>query len=414
MKKTIPFLVLSFCFLITRLIGQDEFTVPLTRTVDPAFYSKLKGKSVINLYDLNKQCLSSVKNNIHFPSLNFVPTDTAYGEITRQSTRISTFKNQYYILVFNYRSATPIVYTSDSYDFTTAVNATLSPGKVLKMQVTTAMNGTINYFLQKDTTKFAKVPISVYGQNEEACEHIEGRYALRLHTDCAKAGDVERKRNKFSITVYDANADGIFNQPGVDKLFLGGVGDEYAVLSFTEKDALNAAFQKEQMIIETGKQKFKVTHIDKQGTSVTLVPYQGAAPIALKQFVDIPDLKVKLASGDSLLLTSLEHQKKYIYLHVWWESCPPCIRDIPVLDSIGEKYKSKLIIAGLLDRSNLIDLNELIKRYSIKNLQALSTSEVNVNLAQNGYPYGVLFSENGELIKADVDKKQLLEFLEKH
>jgi thiol-disulfide isomerase/thioredoxin len=415
MRKPLQFLFLILCLLTNfKLSGQNELIVNLKRTAYPTFYSKLKGKSVINLYDLNKTCLLQIKKKINFPKLETIPKDTAYGEITRKSTQINSFINQYYILVFNYNSSAPVVYTSDSYDFSTSSSVTLLPGRVLKMSVKTDMNGVINYFLQKDTTQFTKIPISTFAKDEDECEHIDGRDALRLDNDFVKVGDVEAKRTEFSLAVYDSNGDGVFNQPGVDKIFLGVPGEEYFVVLYDEKNAVNASFQQENMIIEIGKQKFKVLSIDRNGNFVKLVTYEGKEQVSLKQFVTLPDLKVKLSSGDSLNLRSLVNNKKYIYLDIWWESCPPCIRDIPVLDSIAEKYKSKLTFVGLLDQSNLSDLNRIIKKYNIKNCQALSNPEVNKNLTRQGYPYGVLFSEKGELIKADMDRKQLVEFLNKH
>jgi thiol-disulfide isomerase/thioredoxin len=414
MKKSIHFLVFIFCLLTgLKLSSQNDITVNLTRIVYPTFYSKLKCKPVINLYDLNKACLSSLKNQIGFPKLNLIPTDTAYGEITRKSTEINSFKTQYYILVFNYSSSAPIVYTSDSYDFRSSSGATLMHGRVLKMPIITDMNGRVNYFLQKDTTQYAKIPISAYAKDED-CEHVKGNNTLRLSNDFAKAGDWETKKTKFSLAIYDANQDGVFNQPGVDKLFLGTQGEDYFELFYDEKNAVNSALQEKDMILEIGNQKFTVVNIDRNGSSVQLKSYKGEGQAVVKKLEIIPDLKVMSSSGDSLNLKKLITNKKYIYLNIWWEHCPPCIREIPVLDSIAEKYKSKLTFLGLLDQSNLPDLKEIIKKYNIKSAQALSNPEVNINLIQDGYPYGILFSDTGELIKTDVDRKQLIEFLNKH
>jgi len=413
-KKHIQLLILICCLTAGyRSFCQNEQTVNLTRIAYPTFYSKIKGKPVINLYDWNKACLSTIRNQVSFPRLSEIAKDTAYGEITRKSTQINSLQTQYYMLVFNYSSSAPIVYISDSYNFSESSGVVLTHGRVLKMPVKTDMNETITYFLQKDTTHYAKISVSSYIQND-ACEHIKGAQTLRLSNDFAKAGDWETKRTKFSLAVYDANQDGVFNQPGIDKLFLGMPGDAYFELSYDEKNAVNCALQQKEMILEVGNQKFTVTNIDRNGNFVKLAPYNGKERGMLKKLEVIPDLNVLSSSGDSLNLKSLVTRKKYIYLNIWWEHCPPCIREIPLLDSIAEKYKSKLEMIGLIDQSNLSELNEVIKKYDIKNAQALSKSLVNIHLIQDGYPYGILFSETGELIKTNVDKTQLIEFLNKH
>jgi hypothetical protein len=128
----------------------------------------------------------------------------------------------------------------------------------------------------------------------------------------------------------------------------------------------------------------------------------------------IPDVRVQLATGEHIQLQQLMDQKKYIFINIWLEKKGAGVEDVSVVDSIGEFYKNKLLVIGLLDEANLIQLKRLIKKHRLKSVQGLVSADIKKYLKVNVYPYGILFSKTGKLIDAGMDTKKLAAYMEKH
>jgi hypothetical protein len=138
----------------------------------------------------------------------------------------------------------------------------------------------------------------------------------------------------------------------------------------------------------------------------------GMKPILQLNFIG--DARVQLATGKQVQLQDLIDQKKYVFINIWSGKGGRGIKDAQVADSIAEVYKNKLQVIGLLDEGNLVQLNKLIKKHQLKNVQGLVSSDIKKYLSVNMYPYGILFSKTGKLIEAGMDGKALATYLEKH
>jgi hypothetical protein len=128
----------------------------------------------------------------------------------------------------------------------------------------------------------------------------------------------------------------------------------------------------------------------------------------------IPDVRVQLVTGEYIQLQKLIDQKKYIFIHVWSGKKMADKEDTQILDSIAEIYKNKLLVIGLLEDGNLIQLKRLIKKHQLKNVQGLVSPDSKKYLGVNVYPYGILFSKAGKLIEAGMDGMRLGAYMEKH
>lgn len=134
----------------------------------------------------------------------------------------------------------------------------------------------------------------------------------------------------------------------------------------------------------------------------------------LLQLNFIPDVRVQLATGEYVQLPKLVDQKRYIFINVWSGKKRIDKYDLQLVDSIAETYKNKLTVIGLLDEGNLIQLNKLVKKYQLKNMQGLVSTDIKKYLKMNRYPYGILFSKTGKLIEAGMNGDALGVYMEKH
>jgi peroxiredoxin len=66
-----------------------------------------------------------------------------------------------------------------------------------------------------------------------------------------------------------------------------------------------------------------------------------------KEWIDqpAPDFKLSDLNGNSVALSSMRGQ--VILLDSWSSSCGPCIREMPMIEAIGEAHKADLIVWGV-------------------------------------------------------------------
>ncbi len=132
---------------------------------------------------------------------------------------------------------------------------------------------------------------------------------------------------------------------------------------------------------------------------------QKSTAISSYFYTDEPFWK-RLQGGD------LPAEKKYAYVVIWSEADAVYMRE--VIDSIAEKCQNRLLVTGLLDEANMRRLKKIIRKRHIKTPQALLTKALKHELQLSTYPYGILFSKGGKLIKAGIGKNELNTYLEKY
>lgn len=403
------FLVYIFCIVFySGLFSQNSTTVNLMQLASSKFFKLVNGTTGLYMYDVNESCMAEFKTKIKFPQNQFIPTDTAYAEITKKSTGIASLIDQVHLLIYNYKSYKPIIYASSTFDFSNENSFQLNDKNILKIPFKTNEGTIITYYLKMDTTKSYIEPTGKIPSSD--CKPIDLKYTISLQNDFAKVGDWKN----LSIALYDANQNSIFNEKGVDQLFVGLPGERFFLLGFQENQTITGCFIKDEIIIGVGEKKFEISVIDRTGNYIIIKPCDKNKTPTIVQFDALPNLTVQLADGDSLNLRKLIDKKKYLYVEIWTKSCPGCIQQLSKMDLIGEKYKSKLNIVGLYDKGDVHELKELINKYNIKNKQALTSKEINYNFSQDGYPYGLFFSKEGKLISSDMDLKKLIEFLDEN
>lgn len=128
----------------------------------------------------------------------------------------------------------------------------------------------------------------------------------------------------------------------------------------------------------------------------------------------VPDLTIQLASGSNKNLRDFVDNKKYIYITCWPSKQALIIQQLKAYDSIADQYESKLKIIGLLDNGNAKQLSRLIEKYRLKNLNGVIPEGTMQSLPCKGYPYGMLFSVYGRLIKQNMSKDELEHYMSMH
>ena len=131
-----------------------------------------------------------------------------------------------------------------------------------------------------------------------------------------------------------------------------------------------------------------------------------------------PEFTAYTRSGDEVKLSDL--QGKNVYIDVWATWCGPCIREIPSLKAMEEKYHDDNIefVSVSIDRlsdkekwSNFIDEKEL------KGLQIFAPndwrSEIATNYNIKGIPRFIMVDDEGKIVSASAPRPSNTAGLEK-
>lgn len=92
-----------------------------------------------------------------------------------------------------------------------------------------------------------------------------------------------------------------------------------------------------------------------------------------------PDFTVKTIDGETLSLEQL--QGKVIVINFWFESCAPCIAELPALNRLREEYKSKDVVFIAFGKDDSQTIKDFLKRRDFKYLQFLRTMTSLKNIA---------------------------------
>ena len=113
----------------------------------------------------------------------------------------------------------------------------------------------------------------------------------------------------------------------------------------------------------------------------------------------LPDFKGIDVNTKPFLSSSLEG--KIVVINFWFEACPPCVKEIPELNILVEKYGKD----GVKFIAITYDLSKQAKKfqkqsgykYEIVSLTNDEISKLNIN---HGYPSNILIGKDGKIIKA--------------
>lgn len=109
----------------------------------------------------------------------------------------------------------------------------------------------------------------------------------------------------------------------------------------------------------------------------------------------MPELTVTCADGRTLRISELLKEKKLIVLNFWYEDCPWCMREFPVMEVTYQKYKENVEILAL----NPADGAEKVEAFREKHGMSIPMAACNSLLPRNcgvtAYPTSIFIDRYG-------------------
>lgn len=199
----------------------------------------------------------------------------------------------------------------------------------------------------------------------------------------------------YSLFIAPYNADSIFVGPGIHQTYLKvetSITIEAEGIEYTATVSKNGKFVLLSKI--TGK------HIN---PDVKLYNNQ------------LPDLNFSLVDGGKSLFSSYEHKNKYIYVEFWETSCGGCLSTFKDLTEVYKLYNDKIFIISMDDYVDAVDMErvkKVIQEYNMEWIQGISDESISREFLQNGFPFGVLFDSEGNIINRELLPAKLRSVLE--
>lgn len=350
-------------------------------------------------------------NEVNYPKKskeNF--EEIALAKISNQNK--DTINKEYiYLLVVNYKSNNPIIYINKNGTFNFSVNDKIidKNTKVARIKVETK-KGALEYII--DLNK-KKKPYHKDVQFNDTTNLIDEKYYIPIWQNKIKYGVIKNETDSFNIALFDVNNNGAFNEKGIDLMMVNSKIESNYFIPITNSSAKKIST--ENVVKLRDNIFYEITHIDPLGDYLLIEKLnKNSTKNYIKIFDKIPDESFINADSVLLHLKSFCNKGKYTYINILTEFCRPCIKKIPAIDSLSIKYSDKITIISLLDRGNYQDLKNLIKQFNIHSLYGLSNQKINYEINANGYPYGVLFDKEGNVIKEIRFDDELEDFLRTH
>lgn len=313
-----------------------------------------------------------------------------------------------YILIYHYDSKKRIIFEpSVDLNFYNAKALVNEHQKSGRFNLTTKQ-GKIEYII--DVSKKIDYDGSSFTKSKFG---IDSSYFLPVWKNFIKFGTIYEQNIKLNIALIDANNNGTFNDINTDYLILNNNSD--SIYFNPTENSSSKKITIENIIEINDTIKLRISRIDIQGEYMLLEYYRSEKILStIKPFNKLPIEYFVNSDSVRFDFNSFIKKGKYIYVNFLTEYCLPCIKKIPELELISKEYHDKLTTISLLDNGSLSILKNIVIRYNIKSIYGLSRKELNYKFNLNGYPYGILFDENGTLIKEIRFMDELKSFLLKN
>jgi len=140
-------------------------------------------------------------------------------------------------------------------------------------------------------------------------------------------------------------------------------------------------------------QAYKLTHISATGDQ--LVIERSDQTVALAVGFEMPNVTVTRLDSSAIDLTALRGKPMVIN---WWQTfCGPCIKEIPELNELVEKYSDHDVEFLAIANNEMAELTPFLEKHPFTYDIALADDEA-VHVFGQGYPRHVIIDDDGKVV----------------
>jgi len=113
-----------------------------------------------------------------------------------------------------------------------------------------------------------------------------------------------------------------------------------------------------------------------------------------------PNFSLLNLNGDTVTLEELKG--KLVLIDFWYTSCYPCVKAMPYLEDLHQKYKNKGLVVLGINPVDTNDLSEFLNFNGISYSMVLGNSNVVEAYSVSSYPSLYLIDKTGEIIFSEI------------
>jgi thiol-disulfide isomerase/thioredoxin len=235
-------------------------------------------------------------------------------------------------------------------------------------------------------------------------------YSYDTHT-YLPAADFISDSVKFTIALYDANNDSLYNTPDIDMAI---VAPYKADSVYTHIGCQTGLINWQKYVnIKVGKYYYKANCIGATLGKIIISPIPGLkGPPDAMLFDHIPNVCLTLLNGKQDSLKHLLDKNKYTYVLFWGKWCQDCMQSLDKMKALYPTYTNKVTFISMdFSDADTNAVRKLVKEQGYTWPQVVSDEKTNEAFSQTGFPYGILFAPDGSIVKQGMGLKELEQYM---
>jgi thiol-disulfide isomerase/thioredoxin len=231
-------------------------------------------------------------------------------------------------------------------------------------------------------------------------------YSHDYSNDIFLAGNYVSEQSQFKIVIQLEK-----KQSKIEPIyfFVNSIENDSVIVGLN----ITCGLYKKVKIIEAQNCQFRIVKVSDDFDYVILEECRLQVPDIKLYNNRIPEIEIEGVFEKSINLSSLTNKGKLIYVEFWGLWCQGCLNQMPELKSIYDINSDNLEVVLLNYRNNKEDIVNYLTDIEFNCHNGITTDYINRLFFVNGYPFGVLFSEKGELIKLACSLEDLKYILNK-
>lgn len=163
--------------------------------------------------------------------------------------------------------------------------------------------------------------------------------------------------------------------------------------------------------IMIGQRSYKLYIRDANSLKLIYEPYYNIDSLLILDSFISSKLNYQNLEGLNTPLSSV-WKDKCLLINFWGTWCRPCVEKVPELNSIYLKYGNQLEILSLNFRDKKQEIIKFNEKNEVNWLQGYRTIDISNYFGQNGYPFMVLISRDGKVVKNAVSLEEVIRYLD--
>lgn len=399
-KRILSICILFFAFNFFSK-GQNVETIRLNQSdIQSKEYAEFPADLCLFKYDPIK--LKKAGFNTDLPVIKGIK-DTAVAFLLTETLKANFPVSYTPIFVLNYKSENPVILYLPSKE-KSFEQVKLNEQLVFNLEE----GGIIRYTLAYNNTPLNARSKIVFPKSN--FDTISPEYWLYQIPLFIRNGEFKVKNDKIMLGLVDANQNGLYNDYNTDMIFIAK--DKLKIISTSQSSS--CAPIRQGLTLNINNQSYILTALDKTGNAIRLTKSTKIDSGDVSFLIRLPDLNYENSSGISRPLSANLERQKFLFVYFWNAQCINCPQYVDELKKIYSGNSTKLNILALNWENSRKEIEDYMRNNGLSWEHGFVSPEVSIKLNQNTVPYGILFNDDGVILKTVVNTNDLKEFLQRN